>query len=154
MAFVAGLAGLCAVGAGAEIALAQNVSANPISSTLNLRSGFTPDPRTVQVVAGGDRDASELGPNCTGFISDSPDVRLNYTAGSIPLTFKTETGADSALVINLPDGSWVCDDDSNGNLDAKIRLPKPRSGQYDVWIATLSKGQLSSGAKLIITELD
>jgi hypothetical protein len=145
------LSAVCAVTGSAS---AQSVSAAPISSTLNLTAGFTPDPRTVSVVAGGERSASELGPNCKGYISNSPDVRLNYTAGSVALTIKTESSTDSALVINLPDGSWVCDDDSNGNLDAKLRFPKPRSGQYDIWIASLTKGELSSGARLIITELD
>ena len=37
-----------------------------------------------------------------------------------------------------PDGRWLCDDDSAGNLNASITLRNPRSGNYNIWIGTAS----------------
>lgn len=135
------------------MALAQNLASAPNARTLNLSAGFTPDPTNVSVVAGGDRNASGLGSGCTGFISDAPDVRLNYSGGDLPLIFKVLSNKDTALVINTPDGRWICDDDSNGNLDPKVRFNRPASGQYDIWIANLSAGDLETST-LVVTELD
>ena len=51
-----------------------------------------------------------------------PDIDLNYSAGSYPLTISAESSTDTALLINLPDGTWVCDDDSGGNADPMVRM--------------------------------
>ena len=73
---------VAAVGSAAvPAAVAQNVNAEPNYGTVNLRSGFLPDPHIVALQSGGDIDVSRLNSNCRGFITDAPDVRLNYTAG-------------------------------------------------------------------------
>jgi len=131
-------------------ALAQNASLNPISGNVRLGAGFTPDPYRVSVYAGGGTDASRLSSSCAGKISEAPDFRLTYEAGSYALSFRTEASEDTTLVVNGPDGSWYCDDDGGGSLNAEVRFNTPRSGVYDVWIGSYG-GDLVSGA-LLVTE--
>lgn len=131
-------------------AFAQNAGLEPNFGSTNLTVGFTPDPWSIDVVAGGDRDASRLGSGCVGKISDAPDFRLTYEAGSLPLVFRTRSGEDTTLVVNGPDGRWSCDDDSFGDGDAEVRFNRPQSGVYDVWIGTY--GDTPASGILILTE--
>lgn len=142
----------------AGVATAQDVSQRPAYGTVNLTSGFTPDPNIVQVQSGGNVNAETLNSgrhtgDCKGMIANAPDVRLNYTKGSLPLIISVASSADTTLVINAPDGSWFCDDDGgvNGNNPA-IRFNSPQSGQYDIWIGTYANASLQN-AQLHISEL-
>ncbi len=131
-------------------AVAQDASLRANSGEIGLSSGFTPDPYVVNVVAGGSISANPLPGSCTGSISSAPDFQLTYSSGSLPLAFQAIASADITLVINAPDGSWHCDDDSLGNGDAQVVFQKPSSGVYDVWVGTYSGGTQS--AQLRITE--
>ncbi|MEQ8432829.1 MAG: hypothetical protein RIA71_01195 [Oceanicaulis sp.] len=125
----------------------------PGYGTYSLASGFTPDPFEVQVVAGGANSASDWsGGQCAGFIADAPDVRLMFQGGSFPeLFFSADSGADTTLVINGPNGEWFCDDDSgNGGFNPLVRMA-PSSGQYDIWVGTY--GSSTASAVLSISEL-
>lgn len=146
------LAALAVLGAMAAAvpAFAQDASLDPNFGSRSLSAGFTPDPYSIDVVAGGDLDASYLGRGCVGKISDAPDFRLEYRAGGFPLAFRTRSGTDTTLVINGPDGRWFCDDDSWGDGDAEVRFNRPQSGIYDVWIGTY--GDQPASGLLIITE--
>ena len=132
---------------------AQDFSRNPSFGTLNLSAGFADDPRVVNVTAGGQRSANGLGDGCVGSIANSPDVRVNYQAGSFPLIFSVVSDQDTTLVINGPDGRWYCDDDGGVNgLNPMIRLDKPESGRYEIWIGTYGSSSLQPG-RLHISEL-
>lgn len=121
-------------------------SLEPAYGAIDLVSGFTPDPHTVAIDAGGTIDASVLGqPGCVGRIARAPDFRLNWTAGSgsLPLIFSVAADADTTLVINDAQGNWVCDDDGGeAGLNPSIRFDSPASGQYDIWVGTYSEGDL------------
>ena len=133
-------------------AVAQDFSRSPSFGTVNLSAGFTPDPRTVEVVAGGTIDASRTASGCNGRIANAPDVRVNWNGGgSLPLIFRTRSGSDTTLVINGPDGRWHCDDDSGGGLNARVIFRNAPAGQYDVWIGTF--GDQTAPATLVITEI-
>lgn len=140
----------CLVALVASPALAQNSGLTANFGDARLRSGFTPDPYRVSVTAGGDIDAHDLGHSCAGSISDAPDFELTYSAGSLPLIFRTLSSTDTTLVINAPDGSWHCDDDSYGDGDAEVRFNRPESGVYDVWVGTYGGGHAQGS--LLITE--
>lgn len=131
-------------------AVAQDASRPANFGSRSLSVGFTPDPHSVQITAGGSIDASRLGGSCVGKISTAPDFKLTYTAGSLPLVFRTRSGEDTTLVINGPDGRWSCDDDSYGDGDAEVRFNSPQSGVYDVWVGTY--GDEPARANLLITE--
>jgi len=132
-------------------ASAQNAGLTPNFGSIQLRAGFTPDPYTVNIVAGGSVDGSRLPGSCTGHISDAPDFRVSYTAGSLPLAFRTVSTSDTTLIINGPDGRWSCDDDSFGDGDAQVVFRQPQSGVYDVWIGVYG-ASATAQAVLGITE--
>lgn len=128
-------------------------SRNPSFGTVNLRSGFVPDPRVVPVTAGGTLDAGSISPGCLGSVANAPDVRVNYTAGSLPLIFSVASSEDTTLVINGPDGAWHCDDDGGEQgLNPAIRFNSPQSGQYDVYIGHYGQGRRIP-ARLHISEI-
>lgn len=129
---------------------AQNAGLTANYGEISLRSGFTPDPYRVQVTAGGSVNGGALPGSCTGMISEATDFEVSYSAGSLPLVFRTLSSSDTTLIINGPDGSWSCDDDSYGDGDAEVRFNRPQSGTYDVWIGTFGGG--TSSATLLITE--
>jgi hypothetical protein len=136
----------------AGAASAQNFSLNPAYGTVNLSGGFTPDPYIINLQAGGNISARNISSSCAGFIADAPDVRLQFSAGSLPLIISTNASADTTLVVNGPDGSWYCDDDGGQGFNASLYFTNPRSGQYDIWVGTYSSGSLQP-ASLHISEL-
>lgn len=129
-----------------------DLSADPTFGTMNLSAGFTPDPQIVELIAGGETDMATVAPGCVGWAASAPDVRLNYEAGDYPLAFLATSEADIALAINLPDGSWVCDDDSGGDFDPLVVLSSPASGQYDIFVTTVSEVPETLPAALAVTE--
>ncbi len=130
-----------------------DVGMEPTFGEETLSAGFDPDPFIVELVAGGDIDASALGDNCWGMIATAPDHSLNYDAGGFPLYIFAEgvDGDDLTIAINGPDGTWYCDDDSAGNLNPLVEFPNPMSGRYDVWVGTFFGG--TANATLGYSEL-
>ncbi|WP_340587710.1 hypothetical protein [Erythrobacter alti] len=131
---------------------AQDVNADPIYETVTLSGGFTPDPYVVNMSSGGTNDASKLSPNCAGFIATSPDVRLNFQPGSLPLIISASSDEDTTLVINAPDGRWYCDDDAGGNLDPMVTFGSPQAGRYEIWVGTYGDST-THPARLSISEI-
>lgn len=125
--------------------------AAPLYSRVTLASGFTPDPYTVSVTAGGGDPNPIEGAGCVGYIASSqPDVVVDYTAGTLfDLAFYVDSDRDTALLVRSPDGQWTCNDDHDG-LDPRVEFTSPRSGAYAVWVATY--GDDPTEATLGITE--
>lgn len=117
---------------------------------VNLNAGFTPDPHRISITAGGSINTSTVSSDCSGQVSAAPDYQITYTAGSLPLSIRTDSSTDTTLLVSGPSGEWYCDDDSAGNRNAEVRLAKPASGVYDIWVGTYGGGMAS--ADLIITE--
>jgi hypothetical protein len=119
---------------------------------VSLRAGFSPDPHTVPLTAGGDIEASSLGGQCTGQIADNPDYIVNYQAGSFPLIFGVDSERDTTLVIaDWNDRIWCDDDGGSQSLNPRVQINNPRSGDYRVWVGTYSAG--NAPATLYVTEL-
>jgi hypothetical protein len=130
-------------------------SLEPAYGVVDLVSGFTPDPHTIEIAAGGSIDASVINqPGCVGHIAEAPDYRLSWTAGSgaLPLIFSVASDSDTTLVINDPHGNWVCDDDGGDGLNPSITFAAPEGGQYDIWVGTYAEGELQSST-LHISEI-
>lgn len=140
---------------------AQDLMAEPWFGTYYLVSGYVPDPMAMTVYGGGPVDSGLLGlqdptgGECRGFIAPSqPDVRVHYVAGGqLPLRFYVQSlqGGDTTLLVNLPDASWRCNDDTVG-LNPVIDVESPPSGQYDIWIGTYAPIP-PEPAFLFVTEL-
>ncbi|MGQ0659516.1 hypothetical protein [Sphingosinicella sp.] len=135
-------------------ASAQNFNLAPNYGTVNLRTGFPRDPHVVNVRSGGNIDASRINANCRGFISDAPDVRLNFVAGSrLPLIISADSGADTTIVVNGPDGRWYCDDDGGERgMNPSVRFSNVQSGRYEIWVGTYG-GRTLHPAQVHISEL-
>jgi hypothetical protein len=129
---------------------AQEIELPPTYGSVQLKSGFAEDPRTVKLTAGGPIKTNKGG--VLAHIAKAPDFKLFYEAGQFPLTIHVESKADTTLLINLPDGTWVANDDQDeGNLNPLLRFAKPQSGRYDIYVGTVSPE--AAPATLFITEL-
>jgi hypothetical protein len=134
-------------------AAAQDFNARPNFGEVTLRSGFTGDPHTIALQAGGDLNAQSISSGCSGFITSAPDVRLNFTGGDLPLILSVAARSDTTLVVNGPDGSWYCDDDGGvSGTNPAVRFNSPRTGRYEIWVGTYSAGN-AQPARLHISEL-
>ena len=149
---VAGLATACAStssGPAGPGALPEGVF-----GSVSLTSGYTPDPYRVALVAGGDYDsAAELGTQCRGWTTGDGTYVLYYmNAGRYPLTISASSDADTTLIVGVPGGGFLCDDDSGPGLNPQITITHPQSGGYAIWVATYARGQRAA-ATLSISEI-
>ena len=126
--------------------------AEPLYGTISLETGFTPDPAAVDVVAGGP-DANSID-GCNGYINNAaPDVDLNFEAdGTLPLKIFVRSSFDTVILVNLPDGEWVCNDDFDAT-SAAVLLEDPMSGNYNIWVGTFGADVEDADATLYFTEL-
>jgi len=116
---------------------AQALFEPPTAGWVVLRSGFSPDPRVVAVRAGGFVQASLRTPACSGFVAHQPDVKLTFSAGTLPLILSVAAAGDTILVVHDPRDNWRCDDDGGvRGLNPMLRFDTPASGDYDIWIGT------------------
>lgn len=104
-----------------------------------LQTGFRPDPYTIEVEAGGPIDASgggaaEPGMVCTGLVTRAPTIQLDWSGEGGLLSLFVQSGRDTTLVVNMPDGSWMCDDDGGVGFDAALTLESAPSGIYDIYV--------------------
>ena len=125
----------------------------PTYGSVELTAFFSPDPYTIEVVSGGEVDASYLGGACVGHAAEAPEVRLSWSGASAQLRifFNAPGGEDSSLLVNLPDGSWLCNDDTDG-LNPEVLLSDAPEGQYDIWVGSYERGEFISGT-LSISEI-
>jgi serine protease Do len=132
-------------------------SLSPTYGETKLAAGFLSDPFTTEVTSGGVVSGSYLPEQCTGWASEAPDFRLFWTGDTNELRIFFEafdSSDDATLIINLPDGTWRCNDDaSDSTLNPMVVFTNPAIGQYDIWVGSFSEGEYIAG-NLSITELD
>ncbi|MDX1421209.1 MAG: hypothetical protein R3181_14685 [Rubricoccaceae bacterium] len=134
-------------GGGEDISL----FASPAHGTLPLDAGF--DARSTPVEAGGPDAVSVSGFGCVGYIDNGePDLNVLYDGEGDLLAFYTESDDDLTLVVNLPDGSWRCNDDAIERNPA-IVVEAPEGGLYNVWVGTYSQTG-GADATLVVAERD
>lgn len=124
--------------------------------SMNVATGFSPDPVYVELVAGGPLNVSQTtnGACNAGYVADAPDYAVNFAAGSnLPLKISAWSSVDTTLVIRAPNGEYFCDDD-NGLLPLApaLILTNPITGRYDIWVGTYAANS-NQKAVLSISEL-
>ncbi len=136
---------------------ALTISGRPNFGSRTVVPGFRRDPMRINVMSGGNVNvqALNLGQNCTGFSTAQPD--LNFTLGGTSPSLRVYVdrvrgNGDTTLIINKPDGTWICNDDSYGGRNPTIDLAGAPPGIYNVWIGSYQSGVQARG-RLNITEL-
>lgn len=120
--------------------------------TINPEAGFPLDPFLVSLQGGGPVEASTLSEGCTGFIPASPAVTVDYQGDADMLRAFFYSDGDTTLVVQTPDGDYLCDD--NGNqlvLDATVEITKPVQGPYNVWVGATDAKALVPGFLVFTT---
>lgn len=52
-------------------------------------------------------------------------------------------GAKTIRAIAKPDNTWVCDDDSGGDLQPRIDFQRVRTGVYKIWVGVYRAGLIA-----------
>ena len=140
---------------GLQLTLAADVAAGVEASlfTIDLTAGFPLDPTFMSLNAGGEVDASILGPECRGFVNAKPVVTLNWTGSADFLEVFFVSDDDPTLVVVGPDGQVMCNDDANDQLlDPVVQIDNPAQGQYRIWAGSFNKGHLLPGILVLTTK--
>lgn len=114
-----------------------NPAGAPRYGSHTLSPGFTPAPARYEALSGGDIDVRSLnlGDNCLGYAASDPDFLIDLKGAFPRITFLIASKEDTTLVINLPNGSWACNDDTNG-LNPALVFHNAPAGGYRVWIGS------------------
>ncbi|MBP8294269.1 MAG: hypothetical protein KAX65_15945 [Caldilineaceae bacterium] len=146
---------------GTSLAQTAEPAVEPTSSayvTVDLQAGFALDPFLVSVNGGGDVAASTLDAACTGFVTENPVVVVRWDAEVEGRQAPEEaeiffySDGDPTLAVQLPDGSFLCNDDAHDNLlDPQVFIPTPASGEYKIWVGSYDENQLLPGLLVIST---
>ena len=127
--------------------------ADPSYGERQFSPGFQPAPFSIDVFSGGDNDvaALDLGENCLGYAASPPDFVLELTDTFDQITILADSEVDTTLIVNTANGSWACNDDTNG-LNPALVLHYADAGLYQVWIGSYSEDSTEIST-LWITEL-
>ncbi len=137
--------------------LSLNYNLEPYFDSLSLEAGFNPSPVTNPTSAGGVVDVASLnlGSECSGYAEEAPDYHVEWSGTSSLLRIfftANDVNADAILIINAPDGTWVCNDDYNGAINPLIEFNNPSIGGYDIWLGNLVAASEYIEGTLYITE--
>lgn len=138
---IAPMAALAAVALASPLALAQ---------TINLQTGFMPDPQTFQGMAGGPVAAQTVQADCRGYIPAQPSYILQSPTGFRFLRVFAQSGSDTTLMIRGVNQTWCADDTYGNNPGLDLRALPP--GRYDIYVGTYAQGQ-TAPFQLSLSEL-
>ncbi|MEO0466112.1 MAG: hypothetical protein AAF216_06180 [Pseudomonadota bacterium] len=148
------MAPISALCAGLGHAQELDYTADANFGSVELESGFLPDPHTVQITSGGSVDLAMAidAEVCAGYATSNPDLKLHWTDESAGLlSLWVESEGDTTLVINDSFGNWHCDDDSAGGTNPLVELDTSASGQFDIWVGSY-EADANYAATLYISE--
>jgi hypothetical protein len=150
----------------ASVAHAQNWEVEPTFGSVELSEGFLPDPHEVELSAGGTFVPDVEGCDF-GYIEEAPTYDLWYgervepsdadpyyeTSGGTDLYIYVVSNANTTILVNTPDASWVCDDDGFGDGETPLLIiPAALGGLYDIWVGT--NDEEPAEATLFLSEED
>ncbi|MCO5190005.1 MAG: hypothetical protein M9918_17655 [Anaerolineae bacterium] len=122
-------------------------------ANVDLNAGFLLDPYLLRVLGGGLQPAADLDAACSGYVPASPNATLNWTGTSEALSVYVYSDADPVLVIETPDGEFLCNDDAGALvLDPLVTIEAPTEGTYNIYVGSADLGDFYAGF-LVMTEL-
>lgn len=118
--------------------------------TVSLRTGFMPDPKVAQGRSGGARDAQTLNSECRGWIDANKPDHIFVAETAFGMNFRilahstSQPTKDITLVIQKPDGTFVCNDDAAPPAtDPIIANQNFMPGIYKVWVGSYQQGEFA-----------
>ncbi len=126
--------------------------AQPLYGFANLRMGFVPDPHIMNGVMGGTIQASQYGNNCRGTINPQPSHVVRSPTGFRNVRFVVSGQGDSTMMVMLPNGQVLCDDDGGEGLNPLIATSSP-PGEIRIWVGVYSNSNQGRPYTLGVTEL-
>lgn len=125
---------------------AGDPAADTTHATVDLRAGFILDPYLVPVIGAGQTAATDMLKDCHGFVADEPNVVVNWSGEAEQLSFFGYSDSDPVLLVQLPDGTFVCNDDAGLNaVDPLVTIQNPDEGAYKVHVGTARDGEPALG---------
>ena len=148
---------------GTPVAVPQVVQPGAVGEsnfgTVTLSTGFMPDPKVAQGRSGGARDAQTVSSDCRGWIDmNKPDhlfVAQTAFGGNFRILGHStrQPMQDITLVIQKPDGTYVCNDDAAPPAtDPIIQGQQWMPGVYKIWVGSYTQGEFAD-YRLGFTEL-
>lgn len=137
----------------ASVAEAQiNARGRPRFGFTNLRQGFMPDPQILRGQMGGHIRASQINSGCRGYVSPQPSHVIRSRTGFRQIRFVVNAESDSTLMVMLPNGQILCDDDGGNGLNPLVATSSP-PGPIRVWVGAYSTSYTGRPYTLGVTEL-
>lgn len=123
--------------------------------TINPAAGFPLDPFLVSLQGGGPVEASTLSKDCAGYIPANSSVSVDYKGKADILRAFFFSDGDPVLVVQTPDGSYLCNDDTSRLIsDPMVEISKPVQGLYNVWVGSTVKTDLIPGFLVFTARTD
>lgn len=98
-------------------------------------------PLTLGGVAGGPVELSRVDGSCRGYAQPSPSHVINFSGGPIRLT-TVGTSGDATMMVRLPDGRTMCDDDGGEGNNPLIDAVTS-GGRLEVWVGSYSRSAVT-----------
>ncbi|MGE0785073.1 MAG: hypothetical protein AB7S26_05240 [Sandaracinaceae bacterium] len=143
---------------GAQLALASGAEAQrfdprgrPIFGQVRLNEGFQPDPHLLQGRMGGPVPAAQVNSGCRGYVSEQPSHVIVSNSGFRNLRFVVSGSSDNTLLVMLPNGQVLCDDDGGESMNALVQTSVPR-GRIAIWVGSYSNTNTGTPYTLGLTE--
>ncbi|BAZ37982.1 hypothetical protein NIES4101_39120 [Calothrix sp. NIES-4101] len=113
--------------------------------TIRLSPGFNPASTSISGYTGGSYSLSAItnrdinNKACLGFADPTPDhiIILEQDFSQLRLLVNSG-GTDTTILIQAPDNTVYCGDDTDMNKNASINLKNPKAGNYKVWVGTFN----------------
>jgi len=74
------------------------------------------------------------------------------TSGNTTLYVYVDGADDTTLLINQPDGTWICNDDGYTGTNPIVEMTRADDGLYNIYVGTY--GDDITSATLYISEID
>lgn len=126
--------------------------ARPLHGSAGLRAGFMPDPHVMSGSLGGPVRANQVNSSCRGYISGPPSHVISSRTGFRMLRFVVNAQADSTLMVMLPNGQILCNDDGGLRMNPLIETGV-RRGEIRIWVGSYSQNNVGQPYAIGITEL-
>jgi hypothetical protein len=123
---------------------------------ITLTPVFTPDPQTLEFIAGGAVNAADTygadssGESCAGFIASAPDHVLTLEAGDSGMdsfgylrVFVTSDADTTLVIVRDANEDFLCNDDTN-DTNPQIEVDDWPYGTYNIYVGTFAEGELAN----------